>query len=61
MLDLNAPSGGNIITSQHQELGYNLKQRLIDIDDFDTTPNSSPVTATNRAHQVLGIDSIMMQ
>ena len=56
-VDLNATSGGKIITSDHRELGYSLKQRLIDIDDRDTNQASSPVTATNRANQVLGIDS----
>jgi hypothetical protein len=56
-VSLNAQSGGDIITSQHQELGFNLEQRLVDIDDFDTTPNTSPITATNRAHQILGIDA----
>ena len=58
-IDLNAISGGKIITSEHRELGYSLKQRLIDIDDddHDTNQASSPVTATNIANQVLDIDS----
>ena len=56
-IDLNAASEGKIITSDHRELGYSLKQRLIDIDDGDTDQTASPITATNRANQVLGIDS----
>ena len=56
-VDLNAASEGKIITSDHRELGYSLKQRLIDIDDRDTNQTSSPITATNIANQVLGIDS----
>jgi hypothetical protein len=56
-VDLNATSAGQIITSDHRELGYSLKQRLIDIDDGDTDQTASPITATNRASQVLGIDA----
>ena len=57
-IDSNAISGGKIITSEHKELGYSLKQKLIDIDDdHDTNQASSPVTATNIANQVLDIDS----
>ena len=56
-VDLNAASEGKIITSDRRELGYSLKQRLIDIDDSDTNQTSSPVAATNIANQVLGIDS----
>ena len=46
-IDFNAISGGKIITSEHAELGYSLKQRLIDIDDHDTNQPPSPLTATN--------------
>ena len=47
-------SGGIIDTSEHTELGFNLEQRLLDIDDGDTSQSMSPISATNRAHQILG-------
>ena len=50
-------AGGIIDTSESSELGFRVEQRLIDIDDGDTNQASSPVTATNDALQVLGIDS----
>ena len=34
-----------IDTSEHRELGFNLEQRLVDIDDRDNTSNSSPISA----------------
>jgi hypothetical protein len=57
LVSLEATTGGDIITSDHPELGFNLEQRLIDIDDFDTNQATTPITATNLANQILGIDS----
>jgi hypothetical protein len=56
-VSLDATTGGDIITSDHEELGFLLQQRLINNDDYDTNQAASPITATNQAHQILGIDS----
>ena len=60
LVTLEALNGGKIDTSEHSELGFRVEQRLLDIDDTDLASSSNPpitVTATNRANQVLGIDS----
>ncbi len=57
LVSLKAENGGKIDTSEHSELGFNVEQRLLDIDDHDTNQATSPITATNRANQILGIDS----
>ena len=56
LVSLDAQTGGKIDTSEHEELGFSLEQRLLDIDNHDTAPNDR-IKATNNALQVLGIDS----
>ena len=57
LVSLEAANGGKIDTSEHSELGFSVEQRLLDIDDHDTNQAASPISATNRANQILGIDS----
>ncbi len=56
LVSLEALGGGKIDTSEHEELGFLLEQRLLDIDNHDTAATDR-LTATNRASQVLGIDA----
>jgi hypothetical protein len=49
-------TGGKIDTSEHEELGFSLEQRLLDIDNHDTAATDR-IKATNNALQTLGIDS----
>ncbi len=39
LVSLDAQTGGKIDTSEHEELGFSLEQRLLDIDNHDTAPN----------------------
>jgi hypothetical protein len=56
LVSLESINGGKIDTSEHEELGFSLEQRLLDIDNHDTAPTDR-LKATNNALQTLGIDS----
>jgi hypothetical protein len=56
LVSLESINGGKIDTSEHEELGFSLEQRLLDIDNHDTAATDR-IKATNNALQTLGIDS----